>query len=239
MAKDKELKNKEGAKKHDVPKKASSPPRKTVPNRESSQYAGKIMNSNQVKFKYVGIDNVAIALVYKPDGQGPAFLGNILSHIEGNATRMEKCKLLFFTKLRKSDGSDQVEEVPNKQGNMYPFETAVFCTLDGEPMTAAVNNYTKTLNEIAKVECATEWKYGVPLFSYKGNSTPPNTPPLSTYLLNADCALVMKRVFQDCDTKTELMNNEFRNDILSAVFGDANVGFEIIEGFDEEFYDSL
>ena len=40
-------------------------------------------------------------------------------------------------------------------------------------------------------------------------------------------------------TKTELMNNEFRNDILSAVFGDANVGFEIIEGFDEEFYDSL
>ena len=223
----------------DSPKKIISPPRKTVPNRESNRHVDRMSNANQVKYKQVGIENVAVGLIYKPDGKGPAFVGNILGHIESDTSKMEVCKLLFFTKLRKPDGSDEVHEVSNKQGNMYPFDVAVFCTLDGELMSAAVNNYTKQLNEVAKAECRNEWKYGVPFFVNKGNATPPNMPPLSTYLLNADCVLVMKRVFEGCDTKTELMNNEYRDEILKNVFGDATTGFNIIDEMDDEFYENL
>ena len=230
-------KSQSGQKKSSMPK--PSPPRKTTPNRESNRHVGKMANANQIKFKTVGIDGVALGLALKSDGSGPAFMGNIPGHIENNESRMDKCQLLFFTKLRKPDGSDEVHEVSNKQGNMYPFDIAVFCTVDGEDMVTAVNNYAKTLTEISKVECRTEWKYGVPVFLPKGNATPPDEPPLSTYLLNADCVIVIKRVFTGCDTKTDLMNNEHRNDILSQVFGDATVGFNVIDGMDDAFYDNL
>ena len=148
------------------PKTPSSPPRKKVPDRESNRYNNKYENANQVRFYEVGIENVAVGLVYKADGKGPAFLGNILRHIEEDKNKMDKCKLIFFTKLRNPDGSDEVYQVPNKQGNKYPFDVAVFCTLSGEYMAHATSNYTRTLNDIAKNDCSDDLKCGLPFFFY-------------------------------------------------------------------------
>lgn len=220
-------------------KKPSSPPRKAVPDRDSNRHAKKYENANQVRYKMVGIDNMSVGMVYKADGKTPAFLGNILGHIESDRSKMDRCKLIFFTKMRNPDGTDEVYEVANKQGNKYPIDVAVFCTLEGEHMSAATSNFTRTLNEIANSECKNEWRFGVPLFVHKGNSTPPTPLPISTYLVNNDCISVIKKVYENVETKTSLMNNEFRDGILAEVFGNADAGFNVVDSMDEELYDNL
>ena len=219
-------------------KKPSSPPRKAVPDRESSnRRSNKYENANQVKFKEVGIANIAVGMVYKADGKGPAFLGNILSHIENSKEKMNKCKLIFFSKLRKPDGSNEVYELANKQGNKYPFDVAVFCTLDGEYMTAASANFTRELNDIAKTVCAEEWKYGVPVFVHKGNAK--EILPVNHYILNDDCVVLIKKVYENCETKELFLKNEFKDDILTEVFGDAKIGMDVINCMDDDVYDNL
>lgn len=222
-----------------TPKKAGSPPRKATPLRESNRHAGNLSNANQVKFMNVTIDNVAIGVATKSDGVGPSYLGNILSHIESDAEKMEHCKILFFTKLRNPNGSDEALEVANKQGNKYPFDIAVFATTDEVPIRTAASNYAMTLTEISKTDCKDEWKFGVPMYLYKGDATPAIKPSLNYYLLTEDCVAVMKRIYEGCDFKQQLLTNEFRDTILSEVFGDAAKGLDIIENMADAIYDTI
>ena len=69
--------------------------------------------------------------------------------------------------------------------------------------------------------------------------TPPNVLPLAHYLMNEDCVTVIKRTYEGCDTKEALMANEFRDDIIKAVFGDANIGFSAVEEIADEVYYEL
>ena len=219
--------------------KMPSPPRKQQTKRESTKRLDKLSSANQVKFKYVGIDQLAVGFIYKPDGSGPAFLGNIISFIEGNDEHMEKCKLMTFTKLRNPDGSNELLETENKSGNKYPSDIVVFATDESTSILQAAGHFSKTLTSIANNECKGDWKFGIPFFVNKGDATPPSVLPLAYYLLNEDCVTVMKRTFEGIDCKEDFMNNEFRNEILKTVFGDADAGFQVIEGMPEELYDEL
>lgn len=221
------------------PMKGSTPPRKQETKRESTPHLDRLRSANQVKYKLVGIDRVAVGLIYKPDGIQPAFLGNILSHIEGNPSRMNHCKLMLMTQLRNPDGTNAVLETENKAGNKYPSDIVVFATDDTTSIARAAFNLGSTLSSIAKNECRNDWKFGIPLFCSKGDATPPAEPSLAHYLLNEDCITVTKRVFEGCDTKEEFMNNEFRDMILETVFGNASNGLAVVEGMPEELFDEL
>jgi hypothetical protein len=59
----------------------------------------KLANADQVKFKSVGIDGLGIGVILKSDGVGPAFIGKILTYIESDQVKMDRCKLLLITQL--------------------------------------------------------------------------------------------------------------------------------------------
>jgi hypothetical protein len=216
-----------------------SPPRKTTVKRQSNHHLDKLSSANMIKWKKVGVDDLAVAMIYKPDGTGPAFTGNITGHIENNPERMEFCKILMITHLRNPNGENEVLETENKQGNKYPTVLVVISTNESVSINEAVWNLAKTMNNIAKNECEGEWKFGIPFFVNKGEATPQLSLPLSHYLLNEECVTVMKRIFENCDTKEELFNNDYTELILSTVFGDATVGNEIVSGIFDELYNEL
>jgi hypothetical protein len=216
-----------------------SPPRKTSVKRQSNHHLDKLSSANMIKWKKVGIDDLAVALIYKPDGIGPAFTGNIMGHIEDNPERMEFCKILMITNLRNPNGENEILETENKQGNKYPHILVVISTNENVSINEAVSNLAKTMNNIAKTECDGEWKFGIPFFVNKGEATPQTILPLSYYLLNEECVTVMKRIFENCETKDDLLNNDYTEPILSSVFGDAVVGQEIITGMFDELYNEL
>lgn len=49
----------------------------------------------------------------------------------------------------------------------------------------------------------------------------------------------MKRIFENCDTKEDLMNNQYMSFILQTVFGNETVGNDIIGGMFDELYNEL
>jgi hypothetical protein len=123
-----------------------SPPRKTNTKRESSNFVQKLLNADQVKYKTVGIPGLAIGLILKSDGVGPAYVGKILGFVENNAEKMDRCKLLLVTQLRN----------PNGMNSLDP---------DGEmTINQAVTEFAKVITEIAKNDCKDDWKYGTPFF---------------------------------------------------------------------------
>lgn len=218
-----------------------SPPRKADTKRESSKFVQKLANADQVKFKSVGIDGLGIGVILKNDGVGPAFLGQILTYVESDQVKMDRCKLLLITQLRNPNGMNSILETPNKKGNQYPHDIVVFSLdPDGEmSLNNAASELAMVMTEIAKNECKADWKFGTPFFTNKGDATPPNVLPLAHYLMNEDCVTVIKRTYEGCDTKEALMANEFRDDIIKAVFGDANIGFSAIEEIADEVYYEL
>lgn len=241
MAGSKASKSQESPKSSNSPAKKNSspsPPRKSVTKRESSR-SFNLEKANQVKYKYVGIDNVAVGLILKPDGAGSAFMGNIWSHVEGNSEHMNHCQLMLITKLRNPDGSNEHLEVENKSGNKYPMDIVVFATEEPTTVQDAANNLARLLSNIAKNECAAEFKFGIPIFINKGDVTPPNVVSLNHYLIDEDCVTVMKRTFEGVDTKQDLMDSEFRDDILASIYGDTETGLQVIGGMIDELYDAL
>ena len=66
-----------------------------------------------IKAFEVGIENLGIGLILKPDGLSPAFSGRILPNIEANTDYMEKCQIMLFSKRRNPDGSNDHIETPN------------------------------------------------------------------------------------------------------------------------------
>ena len=222
-----------------TPTKAASPPRKAKTNRKNTQYSIKTSRAEQVKFKSVGIDGVGLALIYKSNGTDFSFLGNCLSHLQSKEDKMELCKVTMFAKLRKPESNELLQTKPNKSGNSYPVDIVVFST-DGEiNLNQACTNLAKTLGEIAKDECKTDFHYGIPIFMNKGDCSPPTVLPLSYYLLDYDCISVIKRIYEGADTKEELMANPQMKNILTIVFGEANKGFQVLEQIPEEVYEEL
>ena len=224
--------------KQETPTKAASPARKAKTTRKNSQFSIKTSRAEQIKFKRVGIDGVGIALSYKSNGTDPSYLGTCLSHLQSKEEKMELCKVAMFTKLRNPESNEPLQK-PNKVGNLYPVDVVVIST-DGEiDVNKACTNLAKTLGEIAKNECKTEFQFGIPIFMNKGDCTPPTVLPLSYYLMDFDCITIIKRIFEDADTKEQLMANSERDNILKIVFGEANKGTQVLEQIEEEVYEEL
>ena len=221
------------------PPKSASPTRKAKTKRESSTYSTVANRAEQVKFKLVGIEDVAVAMFFKSNGTDPSYLGNILSFVKTDEQKLESCKATTFTYLRNPDGTNVAFQKANKSGNSYPVDICVIST-DGEiPVSQACTNLAKTLGEIAKTECKAEFNYGIPVFINKGDCTPPTVLPLCHYLMDYDCITVIKRIYEGAETKEELMENPERDNILKIVFGVANKGFEVLEGITDEIYEQL
>lgn len=229
------------SKKTETPGKAKSPspPRKTSVKRESIHRLDKLTSANMIKWMKVGVDDMAIAAILKPDGIGPAYTGNIMRKIEEDPEKMEICKIMMISNLRNPNGNNEILETENKQGNKYPTDIVVISTDPSCPINMAAWNLAKTMNSIAKNELEGEWKFGTPFFINKGDATPVDNLPLSHYLLNEECITVMKRIYENCDTKEELLNNDYMESILETIFGDFNIGHDIVSGMFDEVYNEL
>lgn len=232
-------KNNTSPKKTESPAKATpSPPRKSSTNREKSVRLDKLTSANMIKCFEVGIENVGIGVILKSDGQSPAFTGKILGFIEGNAEHMLQGQVMLFSKLRNPNGSNEHLETINKQGNKYPTDVVVFST-ENQTLGGACHNLAKLMNSISKNECVEDWKFGTPMFVSKGVVPRVDVLPLSHYLLNEECVTVIKRIYENCDTKKAFLNNEYKDTILETVFGDHEYGNQIIDEIIEELYDEL
>lgn len=214
-----------------------SPIMKTKIKREPSTMMKQMKYANQIIIKKVGIQNVAIGLHFKANGIFPAYMGGILTHMETDEY-MDKCLLVHVTNLKSPDG-DKPHEVPNKQGNLYPVDVVVFATCGECTLEKAGTTYASCCNDIAKSQCRTEWKFGTPVFMFKGVSTPPDEPPLGHYLMSQDCIVVMKRIYEGISTKEAFLEKEERDAILTEVFGSAADGMNIIQSIPEEVFNGL
>jgi hypothetical protein len=124
---------------------------------------------------------------------------------------------------------------------MYPTDVIVM-SIDDENKTfvSAVDDLIKVLHNVATSDnCRGSWQFSIPTFVNKGSATPPSVPAMSTYLLNEDCITFIKRFYEHSDTKEQLCNNEYRDDILEAVFGEADKGWTILEAMADDEYDLL
>jgi hypothetical protein len=229
--------NKNANNKQQVPAAASSPLRKSKPDRSGGP--PKLSNANILKYYLCGAEGIAVARVYKPDGMNNAFLGGILPYIKQDEDRKEKCQLVLITELRNPDGTNEPYETTNKAGSKYPTEALVICTQNDASVSAAVSALAQEMSSVAKNECKTEWKYGIPFFINKGNATPQDLRPLSHYLMDSDCASIIKRSFENCEDKNALLNNSNKDAILGMIFGSAEAGNAAIESIDEGLYFNL
>lgn len=223
------------------PAKAASPVRKKTFNRESNKFKGKVSNANQVRYRRVSsIDGLAVAHFLRSNGSDPAYTGSIFPNIESNTSHMSHCGITLITTLRNPNGTNEPLQKVNKAGNSYPVTVTVILTDEGVSLSQAASNIAKTMTNIAKNECKTEWNFGTPVFVNKGDASPPTLLPLSHYLVDFDCITVMKRIFEGTDTKDDMLNkNKDRDEILNMVFGDANKGFEVIENLEDSIYEEL
>ena len=224
-----------------MPAKAASPARKKTFNRESNKFKGKVSNANQVRYRRVSsIDGLAVAHFLRSNGSDQAYTGSIFPNIESNTSHMSLCGITLITTLRNPNGTNEPLQKVNKAGNSYPVTVTVILTDEGVTLSQAASNIAKTMTNIAKNECKTEWNFGTPVFVNKGDASPPTLLPLSHYLVDFDCITVMKRIFEGTDTKDDMLNkNKDRDEILNMVFGDANKGFEVIENLEDSIYEEL
>ena len=224
-----------------MPAKAASPARKKTFNRESNKFKGKVSNANQVRYRRVSsIDGLAVAHFLRSNGSDQAYTGSIFPNIESNTSHMSLCGITLITTLRNPNGTNEPLQKVNKAGNSYPVTVTVILTDEGVSLSQAASNIAKTMTNIAKNECKTEWNFGTPVFVNNGDASPPTLLPLSHYLVDFDCITVMKRIFEGTDTKDDMLNkNKDRDEILNMVFGDANKGFEVIENLEDSIYEEL
>ena len=227
--------NKTGEK--SVPPVSASPTRKKNPDRSGGP--PKASHANCVRFKLVTIEGVAIGAIQKPDMRHDAFLGNTLSYFKDNDSRKEQCKLLLITQLRNPDGTNELLETANKAGNKYPTDIVVFDAGSDSAIPTAVTEFAREMSNVARNECRLDWKFGTPYFVNKGDATPMIRHPLSYYLLDLDCASVIRRIYENCTTKRELMNNPQKDSIFQEVFGSTEAGNEVMESIDDITYENL
>lgn len=224
-----------------MPAKAASPARKKTFNRNltSSRARYQVSNANQVRYRRVSsIDGLAVAHFLRSNGSDPAYTGSIFPNIESNTSHMSLCGITLITTLRNPNGTNEPLQKVNKAGNSYPVTITVILTDEGVSLSQAASNIAKTMTNIAKNECKTEWNFGTPVFVNKGDASPPTLLPLSHYLVDFDCITVMKRIFEGTDTKDDMLNKNKDGDV-NMVFGDANKGFEVIENLEDSIYEEL
>ena len=105
---------------------------------------------------------------------------------------------------------------------------------------AAVDDLVSVLHHVATCGiCRGSWQLSIPTFVNRGSSTPPNVPPMSTYLLNDDCISFIKRFYDQCDTIEQLCNNEYCHTIVDADFGKADEGWSVLDALTDDQYDLL
>ena len=218
------------------PAKRASPPRKATISRESR---ATIASNCQVKFTDVGIEDICVARIYKPNGFEPAFVGPINKHLndEINEDKRRDGNIVLISQQKKSKMENELLETPSQTGAKYYTDVYVLTTDNAISFHEAAGNLTRVFNDVSRNEARDGFKYGHPTFVNKGNNTPPTKPCLHDYLLDRDCITILKRAYKGADTKYELMNNEFRDDILEIVFGDSNVGYQIVNELDDETYE--
>lgn len=221
--------------------KTPSPARKSKTKKVSNTFLRNMSSANQVCSKRVlGIEGLAVVLFLKNNGVDPSFNGNVISHIEGSDERLEFCHVTLFSKLRKSDGTNEPAMRANTKGNSYPIDIAVVVT-DGEvSVNQACSNLAKTMTKIAKEECKDDFTFGLPLYANRGDTSPTPLLHLSKYLMDYDCITVMKRIFEKTESKEELFNNPDKDEILKIIFGgDGTRGLEVLNGVEEDDYEQL
>jgi len=217
------------------PAKKASPPRKSTISRESRD---SVSFNCQVKFIDVGFDDVFLVKIYKPDGKYPAFVGPINREInDDEQDKKVDANLVLHCQERKSKEENELLETPSNTGAKCYTDVYVLTTENTITFHQAAGNLTRVFNDIARNEAKGGFKYGVPTFVNRGNNTPPKKPCLHDYLLDRDCITMLKRTFQGADTKEDLNNNEFRDSILEAVFGDCNLGYDIVNALSDEEYE--
>ena len=206
--------------------------------RGQSNGAKLMLSANGVHTMEVGIPNVALALFKKPSQKASSFLGNIPTFLEGSEDLQEECDIALITTLRDPD-CDVPLQVANKIGNMYPIEVVVLATGGTRDISKAAIELANTCTSIAKNECKAEWKYGIPVFLYKGDITPVKVLPLSHYIVSTDCVIVMKRIYEGITTKELFLQKDDRDLILKDVFGNVEHGLDVINKINEEVFDAL
>jgi hypothetical protein len=220
--------------------KASTPPKKLKTNR-SPLKSMKSARDQQIRYKEVGIEGVCLAFAFKPDGVHPSFMGPLIRALDEDEDQKSAGNILFLTQARHSNGSNTIAQTPSMTGKMYPTDVIVM-SIDDENKTfvSAVDDLIKVLHNVATSDnCRGSWQFSIPTFVNKGSATPPSVPAMSTYLLNEDCITFIKRFYEHSDTKEQLCNNEYRDDILEAVFGEADKGWTILEAMADDEYDLL
>lgn len=190
-------------------------------------------------YKRTTCDGVAVIQAFKPNGIHNAFLGNIVECLKDNNTRKEECKIVFIGQLRDPNGNDVIVETANKAGNMYPTDIIVIAVDDDASIHSVVSQIAVHMNSIANNECSDDWKFGTPFFINKGDATGNSPSPLNSYVLNYGCASVIRRIFEDCKTKEDLLNNPARAEIFKEIFGSEDIGLEAVNSIDEGFYVNL
>ena len=216
------------------PTKKGSPPRKAIITRENRNGASSHL---QVKFSEVGIDDFCVAKVDKANGTDSAYMYPINRRLNADEAKKERGNLVYHTFMRKSKEEDELLETPSQKGTLYNTDVYILYTNGAIAFHQATANLTKVFNEIARDEAKDDFKYGTPSFVNKGDCTPPVTPCLQNFLLDKDCISVIKRIYQDTETKEALMENEYRDAILETVFGDCDVGLKIINALDDKDYE--
>ena len=217
----------------------SSPRMKANPyNRKHGSVIKSIKNSNGIVTKGVGIPDVAVVFHKKANNTHPAYLGNIPSYFEADEGKMNSCNVVIFCQQRDAD-ADEPLQVMNKSGNSYPVDIAVIATGGQCEVSKAASKYAATLTEIARTDCRLDWKYGTPMFMYKGDTTGNTVYPLGSYLLSYDCVTVMKCIFEDITTKDLSLQKEDKDAILLSVFGDVDTGNSVIGGIPDDVFESL
>ena len=222
------------------PAKASTPPRKSNANRSPLKFT-KSAKDQQIRYKEIGIPGVCLAFAFKPDGVNPSFMGPLLRALDEDDTQKAAGHILFLTQARKTDGSNSIAQTPSMTGKLYPTDVVVMSVEDEDKsFVAAVDDLVKVLHRVATSDnCRGSWQYSIPTFVNRGSATPPSVPPMSTYLLNKDCISFIKRFYEKCDTNEQLCNNEYRDTILEAVFGEADKGWTVLESMTDDQYETL
>ena len=179
---------------------------------------------------------VCVVHFKKPDGTNNAFLGGSLDVLK---ERTEQCKIVFIGHQRHPNGDNVAIETSNKAGNKYPTDVIVIAVDDDKSIPYAVSQVAAEMNSISNNECKDDWKYGIPFFINKGDRTSSPPAPLSRHILDFGCASVIRRLYENCNTKQELLDNPERAAIFTEIFGSEEAGLAAIESIDEHFYLNL
>ena len=217
-----------------LPSKATttaSPPRKsTLGNNRSPSKLVKKSYQHQIKCVVPATD-IAIVRFTKPDGNQPSFLKPTLQALEGDEGKKDECKMVFMTELRDPNGNNCAWINTSSTGKEYTHDVMIVNLMNESPK-AVLNDIVKVINDVTG-QVKSMYQYGAPKFN-NGGIVSCEDRPLSYYLMDDDCVSVIKRFYEHTDTKEDFMEYELRDAVLVEVFGDKEVGMDVIMGVSDE-----